>query len=134
MPADVQGLQRGRKNKTFRRIVLEGCPKKQGRETFDGEDLKNQKKKEKSHAKYTLLCVACKDREKKITDKLDALDGRSCRRCSPGTWRHKQTCAFVRTTKLRVSEKDLSWLQTIREKHRNKPAVTETSYYRERGL
>ena len=37
------------------------------------QDKNAQKKKEQIHAKYALLCVACKDPEKKITATLDAL-------------------------------------------------------------
>ena len=110
--SDLQVLQCGRQKKTLWRIVLlRSVYGRSGKRRVRRRRFKQSK--ETNHAKYTLVFVTCKDGEKKITARLDALDGRACRRCYPDTWRHKLTCAFVWATKLRVSEKDLSWLQNF---------------------
>ena len=128
VPTATCGFNRLR---AFRRA--EACQTDQGRELFGGEDLKNQKKKQNSNAKYTLVCLPCKDRERKIVAVLDSLGALPCLSCHSSTWRHKTTCKFVQKTNLRVSEADLVWLR-FREKHRDHPRVTELSYYKELGL
>jgi len=99
----------------------EGCQQQLGREHFDGQTLKDAKKRGD-----LIVCSACKSRERQILDTLKTLDASFCP-CS-STWRHKESCTFLRKNKIRVKRADLEWL-LFRPKNRV-TTVTEISYYR----
>ena len=109
------------------------CKQTLGRTFFNGEDLKKQKKKEKAHASYTLVCIACKERERQILQTIDELKGKPCRRCYTSTWRHMLNCPAMKVTKLRLSRNDLEWLK-FRARHRSSPFLTDLKYYEDIGV
>ena len=109
------------------------CRQSLGRTFFNGEDLKNQKKKEKAKATYTLVCISCKQREQRILDTIEELKANPCLRCHSTTWRHKSNCRAMKETKLRLSRNDLEWLK-FRPKIRSSAFVTDIEYYEAIGV
>ena len=99
----------------------EGCKELLGRDQFDANTLKNAKKRGD-----LLVCMPCQKRERGILDTLTRVDA-SCCWCS-STWRHSETCGFLKKTQLRVCQRDLEWL-VFGPKNRV-PRVLELDYYR----
>ena len=95
------------------KLIKAGKISKQGTRYFKAQEkpihaVSKEKRKDSCQICVAMCCVQGPRKENYRYTRC--YDGKAYRRCYPETWRHKLTCSFVRATKLRVSEEDLSCL------------------------
>ena len=110
------------------------CSKAQGRVLYSKKDLNNNQTKNKAGKPYTLVCLACKEREEELVERLDSIDARNCPRrppCGSSEFRHKDRCTAK--FKARLSSDDLEFM-SLRRGHREKYPLADLAYYERLGV
>jgi hypothetical protein len=122
----------GKTTKAADAFECAACHESKTRSSFNGEDLKNQQKKKKTGSVYTLVCLPCNDREKRLKTKLDQLDARLCHRsCGTQLFRHADGCKAK--YKLRLSVNDLQFM-SFRTVNKTKYHLQDVAYYERLGV
>jgi hypothetical protein len=110
------------------------CSKAQGRVLYSKMDLNDNQKKSKAGKTYTLVCLACKEREDGLVERLNSIDARRCPRrppCGSSEFRHKDRCTA--RFKARLSSDGLEFM-SFRRGHRDKYPLADLAYYERLGV
>ena len=126
----VECKEKGRTSYKKDEIQCHACKETKGRLGFRKNDLNDLQKKTKAGKHYTLICIACRDKEPALQKIFDSLDSRLCPRCLCDMYKHKDDCKIQ--YKPCLTEWDLE-VFGCKPVQRDKYHTTDVAYYKRIG-